>query len=33
MTHRLTVKSPWPAYEWPQGKQSAALLSVDVDAD
>lgn len=33
MTERLTIKSPWPAYEWPQGKQSAALLSVDVDAD
>lgn len=26
------VESPWPAYEWPQGKRSAALLSVDVDA-
>ena len=33
MTGLLTVKSPFPAYEWPQGKQSAALLSVDVDAD
>ena len=32
MSDRLTPKSPWPAYEWPQGKQSAALLSVDVDA-
>lgn len=32
MTDRLSIKSPWPAYEWPQGKQSAALLSVDVDA-
>ncbi|MCX8998420.1 polysaccharide deacetylase [Rhizobiaceae bacterium BDR2-2] len=32
MTDRLTVKSPWPAYEWPAGKQSATLLSVDVDA-
>lgn len=28
----LTIPSPWPAYEWPEGKQSAALLSVDVDA-
>ncbi len=26
------VASPWPAYEWPHGKRSAALLSVDVDA-
>ena len=33
MTERLTIKQPWPAYEWPQGIQSAALLSVDVDAD
>jgi peptidoglycan-N-acetylglucosamine deacetylase len=33
MTDRLTIKSPWPDYEWPEGKQSAALLSVDVDAD
>ncbi|MEO3387904.1 polysaccharide deacetylase [Mesorhizobium sp. CAU 1741] len=32
MTDRLSITSPWPAYEWPQGKQSAALLSVDVDA-
>lgn len=32
MTDHLTIKSPWPAYEWPEGKQSAALLSVDVDA-
>jgi peptidoglycan/xylan/chitin deacetylase (PgdA/CDA1 family) len=24
--------APFPSYEWPQGKQSAALLSVDVDA-
>lgn len=24
--------SPFPAYEWPDGKQSAVLLSVDVDA-
>ncbi len=24
--------SPFPAYEWPKGKQSAVLLSVDVDA-
>lgn len=24
--------SPWPAYEWPQGKTSGVLLSVDVDA-
>ncbi|MEO9337541.1 polysaccharide deacetylase [Mesorhizobium sp. SB112] len=28
----LNIPSPWPAYEWPEGKQSAALLSVDVDA-
>ncbi|WEX08889.1 polysaccharide deacetylase [Chelativorans sp. AA-79] len=33
MTDRLTIKSPWPDYQWPDGKQSAALLSVDVDAD
>ena len=33
MTERLSIKSPWPDYEWPEGKQSAALLSVDVDAD
>jgi peptidoglycan/xylan/chitin deacetylase (PgdA/CDA1 family) len=26
------VASPWPAYEWPDGKRSAVLLSVDVDA-
>lgn len=26
-------RSPYPAYEWPQGKTSAVLLSVDVDAD
>ncbi|MEZ2218965.1 polysaccharide deacetylase [Rhizobium sp. RCC_161_2] len=24
--------SPFPAYEWPEGKKSAVLLSVDVDA-
>ncbi|MET0746747.1 MAG: polysaccharide deacetylase [Rhizobium sp.] len=24
--------APYPSYEWPQGKQSAALISVDVDA-
>jgi peptidoglycan/xylan/chitin deacetylase (PgdA/CDA1 family) len=24
--------TPFPAYEWPEGKQSAVLLSVDVDA-
>lgn len=28
----MTVKSPWPAYAWPEGKQAAALISVDVDA-
>jgi peptidoglycan-N-acetylglucosamine deacetylase len=33
MTEHLTNRSPWPAYEWPAGKQSAALLSVDVDAN
>lgn len=32
MTQRLDVKSPWPNYQWPSGKQSATLLSVDVDA-
>lgn len=32
MSDRLNPKSPWPAYEWPHGKQSAALLTVDVDA-
>lgn len=32
MTERLDVKSPWPNYQWPSGKQSATLLSVDVDA-
>lgn len=32
MTERLNVKSPWPNYQWPSGKQSATLLSVDVDA-
>jgi peptidoglycan/xylan/chitin deacetylase (PgdA/CDA1 family) len=25
--------SPFPAYRWPEGKQSAVLLSVDVDAN
>lgn len=24
--------APFPAYQWPEGKQSAALISVDVDA-
>jgi len=32
MSNPLQIKSPWPAYEWPQSKQSAVLLSVDVDA-
>ncbi|TKT75885.1 polysaccharide deacetylase [Aquamicrobium sp. LC103] len=32
MTKVSHNSSPWPAYEWPAGKQSAALLSVDVDA-
>ena len=26
-------RSPFPAYEWPEGKTSAVLLSVDVDAE
>lgn len=25
--------SPWPAYEWPQGKRSAFCFTVDVDAE
>lgn len=33
MTDKLSIKSPWPDYQWPQGKQSGVLLSVDVDAD
>ncbi len=33
MSEHLPIKSPWPTYEWPRGKQSAALISVDVDAD
>ena len=24
--------SPWPAYTWPQGRQSAFCFTVDVDA-
>lgn len=32
MSQPLHIKSPWPSYEWPDNKQSAALLSVDVDA-
>lgn len=32
MTDPLNIKSPWPSYQWPTGKQSATLLSVDVDA-
>lgn len=32
MSQPQTVKSPWPAYQWPEGKQSAVLLSIDVDA-
>ena len=32
MTEGLNAKSPWPNYQWPSGKQSATLLSVDVDA-
>jgi peptidoglycan/xylan/chitin deacetylase (PgdA/CDA1 family) len=32
MTERLTIKSPWPTYHWPDGNQSAALITVDVDA-
>lgn len=32
MSKPHTVKSPWPAYQWPEGKQSAVLISVDVDA-
>ncbi len=32
MTEGLNIKSPWPSYQWPAGKQSATLLSVDVDA-
>lgn len=32
--HRAAARtySPFPAYEWPEGKQSGVLLSVDVDA-
>jgi peptidoglycan-N-acetylglucosamine deacetylase len=29
----LTRSSPWPAYEWPQGKRSAFCFTVDVDAE
>lgn len=32
MIQKLAIKSPWPDYQWPSGKQSATLLSVDVDA-
>lgn len=32
MIEGLNIKSPWPSYQWPAGKQSATLLSVDVDA-
>lgn len=32
MIEKLAIKSPWPDYHWPSGKQSATLLSVDVDA-
>ena len=32
MSDPLSTKFPWPAYQWPEGKQSAVLLSVDVDA-
>ncbi|CUX70166.1 MULTISPECIES: polysaccharide deacetylase [Agrobacterium] len=28
----LPIGAPYPAYEWPQGKTSGVLLSVDVDA-
>ncbi|MFD2237943.1 polysaccharide deacetylase family protein [Aureimonas populi] len=28
----MPIPSPWPDYRWPEGKRSAALLSVDVDA-
>lgn len=31
-TEKGAGSSPWPAYQWPDGKQSAVLLSVDVDA-
>jgi peptidoglycan/xylan/chitin deacetylase (PgdA/CDA1 family) len=29
---QIDATRPWPAYQWPQGQQSAVLLSVDVDA-
>ncbi len=32
MTEPHSIKSPWPSYRWPSAKQSATLLSVDVDA-
>ena len=32
MTTPASRSSPWPVYEWPQGRQSAFCFSVDVDA-
>jgi len=33
MTTPATRSSPWPRYEWPQGKRSAFCFTVDVDAE
>ena len=33
MTATPSRSSPWPAYEWPQGRQSAFCFTVDVDAE
>lgn len=32
MSQSWLDRSPWPAYRWPEGKKSAALISIDVDA-
>jgi peptidoglycan/xylan/chitin deacetylase (PgdA/CDA1 family) len=29
----MTVKSPWPQYQWPAGIESAFCFSIDVDAE
>jgi peptidoglycan-N-acetylglucosamine deacetylase len=33
MNPSISRSSPWPAYEWPQGKRSAFCFTVDVDAE
>jgi hypothetical protein len=33
MTMQITQSSHWPAYTWPEGRQSAFCFTVDVDAE